>query len=76
MGDHMSIGSGLVHYLIAKCLKKFIAKKLNCKEPDISLVFNSPIEIDNDGEFVDVSLNVSARMKYVDLLSLVKSLDI
>ena len=75
MEDHMTIGSGLVEYIISKAIKKYIRKKTNKPDMDFAFIFNSPLKIDNDGMNVNMDLNVKIAMTYKDLMDLIKNSD-
>ena len=71
--DHMEIGSGLLQLIVAKLVKSAIAKRIR-KQVKMNLVFNSPIIFTNDGENVELKLDVKIKMPELDFKAFIDTL--
>ena len=71
--DTMKIESGFMQFLISKIIKKSLIKKTGNPDLEFAFVFKNPLEFKNDGENVNLSLDVMVAMKTQDLLELMKN---
>lgn len=71
--DHMEIGSGLLQLIIARLIKKAINKKIG-KQVKMSVVFNSPLVFNNDGDNVEIKVDAKVKMPMYDFKEFIDTL--
>ena len=71
--DHMEIGSGLLQLIIARLIKKAISKKIG-KQVKTSVIFNSPLVFNNDGDNIEIKVDAKVKMPEIDFKAFMDTL--